>query len=172
MSANTPASKPQFVYVTYIRTTPEKLWEALTSGEFSKKYWMGFEIKSTWKVGDPISVLSSQHLKFDGVEIDECDGVRGTVLAYEPLKRLSYTFVSGGEKADVAERRKAQGPTKVTYELKPMGPMVRLRLVHENLLPSDLAADPDRWQGVNNGWSAIMSSLKSLLETGKEIQYA
>jgi uncharacterized protein YndB with AHSA1/START domain len=169
MNTKTLESKPQFVYVTYIRTTPEKLWKALTDGDWSVKYWFGFRIQTDWKVGSPISILASKHIELEGVSAEECEGVTGKVLAYEPLKKLSYTFGSNGDKPEIKAKR--QGASIVTYELKPMGPMVRLRLIHENLLPEDIAADPDRWQGVNNGWSAILSSLKSLLETGKEIDF-
>jgi hypothetical protein len=59
----------------------------------------------------------------------------------------------------------------VTYELTPMGPQVKLRLIHENLLPEDIVRDPDTFRGINNGWPAVLSSLKSLLETGEAIVF-
>lgn len=172
MTAKTQSDKPTFIYTTYIRTTPEKLWEALTSGDFSEKYWFGFRIETDWKVGAPIRIQSKSDVHLEGVSKAECGGIEGQVLAYEPLKKLTYTFSSVGDKPEVKHKRSAQGPSKVTYEIKAMGPMVRLRLVHENLMPEDIESDPNRWQGVNNGWPAIMASLKSLLETGKEIVYS
>ena len=74
-------SKPEFVYVTYIETTPEKLWEALTSSEFSKRYWFGTEVRSDWKVGSPFALVT------DGKTSDT-----GEILVADPPRRLSYTF--------------------------------------------------------------------------------
>jgi len=74
-------SKPEFVYVTYIETTPEKLWEALTSSEFSKRYWFGTEVRSDWKVGSPFALVT------DGETTDT-----GEVLEADPPRRLAYTF--------------------------------------------------------------------------------
>jgi hypothetical protein len=70
---------------------------------------------------------------------------------------------------DVAEKR--NGLSRVTYELKPMVDQVRLRLIHENLLPEDIEHDPNTFRGVNNGWPAVISSLKSLLGTGQAIAF-
>ena len=74
-------SKPEFVYVTYIETTPEKLFQALTSSEFSKRYWFGTEIRSDWKVGSPFALVM-------GGQVTDT----GTVLEFDPPRRLSYTF--------------------------------------------------------------------------------
>ena len=150
-----------FVYTTYIRTTPEKLWEALTSGDFSAKYWFGFRIELEQKAGGIVRILPPRDPEVYGDHA-------GKVLVCEPLNKLVYTFAPK-DRPELSAKR--DGPSRVTYELKPMGPMVRLRLIHENLLPEDLEADPNTFRGVNNGWPAIMSSLKSLLETGKEIAY-
>jgi len=150
-----------FVYTTYIRTTPERLWEALTSGDFSAKYWFGFRIELEQKAGGTVRILPPRDPEVYGDHA-------GKVLVCEPLKKLVYAFAPK-DRPELSARR--DGPSRVTYELKPMGPMVRLRLIHENLLPEDLEADPNTFRGVNNGWPAIMSSLKSLLETGKEIAY-
>jgi len=148
-----------FMYATYIRTTPEKLWEALTQGEFSKKYWMGYRIELEQRPGGRVRILPSE----GGKEIwDES----GKVLACEPGRKLVYEF-SLKESPEVAARR--DGPSRVTYELLPMGEMVQLRLTHENLLPEDIGKDPKKMRGINNGWPAILSSLKSLLETGRAI---
>ena len=67
---------------------------------------------------------------------------------------------------------KRTSPSRLTYELTPMGPLVKLRLIHENLLPEDIEKDPNQFRGINNGWPAILSSLKSLLETGEPITFS
>lgn len=153
--------KVEFIYVTYIRTTPEKLWEALTSGDFSAKYWMGFRIEVEQKAGGSIRIVPPKGMEEHGDHA-------GEVLACEPYRKLVYTW-NPKDRPELAEKRDSL--SRVTYELKPMGGQVRLRLIHENLLPEDLEKDPNTFRGINNGWPAIMSSLKSLLETGEPIDY-
>src|SRR4029077_7295213 len=116
-----------FVYATYIRTTPEKLWEALTQGEFSKQYWMGYRIDLEQRTGGRVRILPPEGGK---VIWDDA----GKVLACEPGRKLVYEF-SLKDAPEVAPKR--DGPSRVTYELQPLGEMVRLRLTHENLLPED-----------------------------------
>ncbi len=149
-----------FIYSTYIKTTPEKLWQALTEGDFSAKYWMGFRVESTWKPGSPIYVRNPAFMGGKG-------DIEGKVIACDPPRRLTYTFDHRSD--PLAARRK--GPSEVTYELIPMGPLVKLTLTHENLLPEDLDSGTRTAKGVNNGWPAIVSSLKSLLETGQPLTY-
>jgi len=151
-----------FVYATYIKTTPEKLWEALTRGDFSVKYWMGFRFELEQRVGGRVRILPPR-------DPDKYGDHAGTVLVCEPPRKLVYTFVPK-DAPEVAKKR--ESPSRVTYEIIPMGAVVKFRLIHENLLPEDLEKDPNRFQGVNNGWPAILSSLKSLLETGTEITYS
>jgi uncharacterized protein YndB with AHSA1/START domain len=151
-----------FVYATYIRTTPEKLWEALTNGDFSEKYWFGFRIEVEQKVGGRLRILPPKGKEQHGDHA-------GEVLACEPLRKLVYTW-NQMDKPEVAQKR--AGLSRVTYELKQVGPQVRLRLIHENLLPEDMLSDPDTFKGINNGWPAVLSSLKSLLETGEAINFA
>lgn len=153
--------KPTFIYATYIRTTPEKLWQALTQGDFSVKYWMGFRIEFDLKPGGKMRILPPKGMEEHGDHA-------GEVLVCEPPRKLVYTF-NPKDKPEVAKKR--QGPSRVTYELTPDGPSVRLRLIHENLLPDDLEANPDTWRGINNGWPAIMSALKTLLETGAPLEF-
>jgi uncharacterized protein YndB with AHSA1/START domain len=143
-------SKPQFVYITYIETTPEKLWEALTSPEFTRQYWGGRRIQSDWKVGSPV-----QHLEADG-NLDW----HGEVLQRDPPKLLSYTFdltppgQEGGE------------PTsRVTLQLEPYGAMVRLTVTHDNF-----EAESEVLKGISQDWPAILSSMKTLLETGRPLE--
>ena len=114
-------SKPEFVYVTYIETTPEKLWEALTSSEFSKRYWFGTELKTDWKVGSP------------------------------------FALVMNGTTTDVGEVLEF----KVVFNLEPHGKLVKLTLTHEDFEDGSKLLD-----GISRGWPAILSSLKSMLESG------
>ncbi|MFE5324346.1 SRPBCC family protein [Paenibacillus sp. NPDC056579] len=142
-------SDTTFVYVTYIATTPEKLWEALTSTEFTEQYFFGSKIESDWQEGS--SVTYSRNGKVTDY---------GTVLKAEPHRLLSFTWTYVGDNT-VREQ-----PTRVTFELKPMGTTVKLTLKHDKLLPSDIVEKDDTFEGYNNGWPAVMSNLKTLLETG------
>jgi uncharacterized protein YndB with AHSA1/START domain len=152
----------EFVYATYIRTTPEKLWEALTNGDFSEKYWMGFRIELELKAGGKVRIVPPKNPEVFGDHA-------GKVLVCEPPRKLTYTFVMK-DTPEVAKKRVS--PSRVTYELTPMGEQVKLRVIHENLLPEDVEKDPTTFRGINNGWPAVMSSLKSLLETGEAIAFA
>jgi len=152
-----------FVYATFIRTTPEKLWEALTSGDFSEKYWMGFRLEVEKKAGGRVRILPPK-----GTESKFGDHA-GEVLEWSPTRKLTYTW-NVKDAPELAAKR--DGLSRVTYELTPMGEQVKLRVIHENLLPEDIVADPSTFKGVNNGWPAVMSSLKSLLETGAAIAFA
>jgi uncharacterized protein YndB with AHSA1/START domain len=154
--------KTEFIYATFIRTTPAKLWEALTSGDFSEKYWFGFRFEAELKVGGKLHILPPKGSEHKGDHA-------GEVLACEPGRKLVYTFQQN-DKPETAKKR--DGLSRVTYEITPMGQMVKLRLIHENLLPQDIGNDPNTFQGVNNGWPAVISSLKSLLETGEAIYFA
>ncbi len=150
-----------FVYATYIRTTPEKLWEALTNGDFSEKYWMGFRIEVEQKAGGRLRILPPKGMEWQGDHA-------GEVLACEPCRKLVYTWNTKPKDApEITKKRKSL--SRVTYELTPNGAFVRLRLIHENLLPEDIEKNPDTFRGVNNGWPAVLSSLKSLLETGEAL---
>jgi uncharacterized protein YndB with AHSA1/START domain len=154
--------KIDFVYATFIRTTPEKLWEALTNGDFSEKYWMGFRIEIELKAGGSVRILPPKDRERYGDHA-------GKVLVCEPCRKLVYTW-NPKDKPEVAKKRDSL--SRVTYELTPMGALVKLRLIHENLLPEDLEKDPTKFQGINNGWPAVLSSLKSLLETGEPITFS
>lgn len=146
-----------FVYSTFIRTTPEKLWEALTNGDFSEKYWFGFRVKFDLKPGGKMFIVPPKGMEFAGNHA-------GEVLECEPFRKLVYTWTQA-DTPEIAAKR--DGLSRVTYELTPMGSVVKLRLIHNNLLPDDVESDPTQFKGVNNGWPAVLSSLKSLLETGE-----
>jgi uncharacterized protein YndB with AHSA1/START domain len=138
-------SKPEFVYTTYIETTPEKLWEALTSSEFSKRYWFGTELKSDWKVGSPFALVS------DGKTSDT-----GEILIADPPRLLSYTF-----KHQLFEEMRNEPATKVVFTLEPHGKVVKLTVTHEGFVEGSKLLG-----AISGGWPAILSGLKSLLETG------
>jgi uncharacterized protein YndB with AHSA1/START domain len=93
----------------------------------------------------------------------------GKVLVCEPCRKLVYTW-NPKDKPELAPKR--EGPSRVTYELTPMGALVKLRLTHENLLPEDIEKDPNTFRGINNGWPAVISSLKSLLETEEPLTFS
>jgi uncharacterized protein YndB with AHSA1/START domain len=141
-------SKPEFVYVTYIETTREKLWEALTSSEFSRRYWFGTELKSDWKVGSKLALV------MDGTVTDT-----GQILEAEPPHRLSYTF-----KHELDDAMRNERPSKVVFTLEQHGKVVKLTLTHEGFAESSKLLE-----GISKGWPAILSSLKSLLEKGQAL---
>lgn len=143
-----------FVYVTYIATTPEKLWEALTSSEFTEKYFFGSKVESDWKEGSTVTYSRN------GKVTDY-----GKVLKYEPISMLSFTWTYEGDPTPTLREQ----PTRVTFKLQPMESTVKLTLKHEGLLETDYVDDDDTFQGFNNGWPAVLSNLKSLLETGRTL---
>jgi uncharacterized protein YndB with AHSA1/START domain len=141
-----------FVYVTYIKTTPEKLWDALTNPVFTKQYWFGISVTSDWKVGSPV-----KYVRGDGEE-----AVEGKVLAADRPKLLSYTFREVGTEAS------KEPPTKVILELEPEAgtETVRLTVIH-----TDFIENSKHRPSISGGWPAVLSGLKSLLETGKTLQF-
>lgn len=141
-------SKPEFVYTTYIRTTPEKLWHALTDREFSHKYWMDCILTSDWKVGSRMTMERHGELK------NEC-----VILESDPPKKLSFSWQSVFD----PDMRKEK-PSRVTYILEPQGDTVRLTVTHEGF-----ADGSKTLPSVAFGWPMVLASLKSILETGKPL---
>lgn len=141
--------KPQLVYVTYIATTPARLWEALTQGQFTKIYWYNRRIKSDWKVGSPVTF-------YDGDSQTVTDN--GEVLSSEPPRHLAYTFRYQAEPGVPASYY-----SRVSFTLEPDGELVKLTLVHDEL------PDQETVDGFREGWAPIISSLKTYLETGKPL---
>lgn len=144
-------SKPKFVYVTHINTTPEKLWEALTTADFTRQYWGGHRIQSDWKVGAPVKFA-----KADG-SIDD----KGLVLGCEPPKILSYTWNGSSCRGDIHENE-----TRVTFEITNTFGVTTLTVTHEGFEPGSKLLNE-----VTNGWQAVLSSLKTLLETGEALPF-
>ena len=144
--------RPKLVYVSYIATTPEKLWNALTEGKFTRRYWGGRRIRSDWQIGSPV-----RHVREDG-GIDW----QGELLKSERPRLLSYTF-----HMQISDQHRTDRPSRVTFELEPMGPVVKLTLTHD-----DFDLEKVTFETTRHGWPAIMSSLKSLLETASPLPFA
>ncbi len=139
-----------FVYTAYINTTPEKLWEALTNGEFTKKYWFGRTLQSDWKEGSAVQFVDENATVTD----------TGIVLIYEPYRLLTYTMTC------VQDMTPYERYPTVTFELKRMESAVKLTLKHVDLSTNAFRDESEGFVGINNGWPAIISNLKSVLETG------
>jgi DNA-binding transcriptional ArsR family regulator/uncharacterized protein YndB with AHSA1/START domain len=153
----------EYVYVTYIRTTPERLWEALTESAFTRRWFQDTAFDTDWAVGSP---MTWHH---HGVVIAHPDQV---VLAADPPRRLSFTWHTftpewaravGFDEALRAEVA-AEPRSRVTFELEPEGELVRLTVTHGGLHPDG------RTVGLlSSGWPRVASDLKSFLETGEVV---
>ena len=150
LEAQRPMTAPAQVYEIYIRTTPERLWQALTDGELTKQYYYSSEVRSDLRVGSPFQYFDAG----DQLLLD------GEVLESDPPRRLVTTF-SATWSPDVA----ADPPSRLTWEIEPMGAACRLRMIHEGLAPDSATA-----REVGGGWSHILSSLKTLLETWQPLE--
>ncbi|HWF51533.1 MAG TPA: SRPBCC domain-containing protein [Solirubrobacteraceae bacterium] len=152
--------KPSFVYTTYIETTPERLWEALTSRAFTKRYW-NTSFDTDWASG------SEMVWNVRGVRIVDPGQV---VLESDPHRRLSFTWHNFtpelARALDVSEDvfavASSEPRSKVTFDLEPMGSVVKLTVVHEDFPPASKVAEL-----VSGGWPQVLSKLKTLLETGE-----
>ena len=147
MSEEVMSSK--FVYVTYIKTTAERLWEALTEPEFTRQYWMGTRQESEWTPG------SSWKLYFEDGKLADS----GEVVEIERPKRLVLKW-RNEFRPDLTE----EGYSRATMELEPVGELVKLTVTHE--MP---VAKSKFIEAVSSGWPMLLSSLKSLLETGEAL---
>jgi uncharacterized protein YndB with AHSA1/START domain len=143
-------ARSNFVYVTYIRTTPERLWSALTEDtEFMKRYWFGMHCESKWQAGSSWKMVSGDGQILDSGEIIESEPPRRLVIRWQHEKHPEL---------------KAEGESRCTMELEPSGNAVKLSITHTiEREPSKLIA------GVSGGWPRIISNLKSLVETGSTI---
>jgi uncharacterized protein YndB with AHSA1/START domain/DNA-binding transcriptional ArsR family regulator len=153
----------EFVYVTYIRTTPETLWQALTDPAFITRYFEGGGPRSDWEVGSPVlwSMQGEPHHDWDQ-----------HVLEADPPRRLSYTWHtyqpemqemfgwSDGRLAELQQEKRS----KVTFDIEPAGQAVKLTVTHDDFVP-----DSEMLKGVSQGWPGILSNLKSVLETGEVV---
>jgi DNA-binding transcriptional ArsR family regulator/uncharacterized protein YndB with AHSA1/START domain len=156
-------NKPSFVYTTYIRTTPELLWQALTDPAFTQRYFWRATFQTDWKAG------STMRWDLLGVTIADPEQV---VLESDPYRRLAYTWHSfTPELAEILElteeareRIAAERRSRVTFELEPLGELVKLTVVHDGFEAGSLVASL-----VSEGWPRILSDVKTLLETGETL---
>lgn len=158
----TPMERPDFVYTTYIRTTPERLWQALTDPSFTRRWWQA-SFDTDWVVGSPMTWINH------GVVIADPEQV---VLESDPYRRLAYTWHTftpelnerlrfGDELfAKLSNERRS----RVSFDLEEAGELVKLTVVHDDFDPGSTAATM-----VRNGWPVFLSSLKTLLETGEPL---
>jgi uncharacterized protein YndB with AHSA1/START domain len=135
-----------FVYVTYIRTTPQRLWSALTDPQFMKQYWFGTHCDSQWQPGSPWKMIHA-----DGTVTDS-----GEIFEVQPPRRLVIRW-----RNEFKPELKAEGFSLCTMELEPVGSAVKLSVTHT------IERDPSNFiAAVSGGWPKILSNLKSLLESG------
>ena len=142
-------SKPKFVYVTFIRATPEKVWEAITRADLTEKYWFGYRVSAEGKPGDHMTAMSPAGQKAHDDIILESDPPRRLVYGWKPLYK------------DVPNER----ASRVTFELKSIKGQTRLTVTHD-----DFDEGSRIFEMISSGWPAVLSSLKSFLETGQGLE--
>src|ERR1700761_5790234 len=139
-----------FVYVTYIRTTPELLWQALTSPKFTRKYWFGAWQECAWTTGSPWKLMLPDGRLADAGEVVEIDPPRRLVLKW---------------RHELMPELRQEGFSRATFQLEHLDEVVKLTVTHEMEMPKSRLIS-----AVSSGWPAILSSLKSLLETGQALE--
>jgi DNA-binding transcriptional ArsR family regulator/uncharacterized protein YndB with AHSA1/START domain len=156
----TPVDNPQFVYTTYIRTTPERLWQALTQPSFTRRWWQT-SFDTDWEVGSPMIWDNNGIVIADPQQI---------VLESDPYRRLAYTWhtftpeLKGRLGDEAFAKLSAERRSRVAFDIEPVGEMTKLTVVHDDFEPGSTAATM-----VRNGWPVFLSSLKTLLETGEPL---
>ena len=145
------ATELRHVYEVYIRTTPEKLWQALTDGKTPKHYFYGGNLVSPdWKVGSSMDL------------VDADDGhimLSNKIVEIDPPRKLVHTFSAQRE-----EEVRRDRPSRVTWIIEPMGEVVKLTVLHD-----DFDGETATYKSVHSGWGPVLSSLKTLLETGRPL---
>ena len=150
----TVMTKPDYVYVTYISTTAEKVWQAVTDPEVAREYWGGAKGPtrmnvSDWKIGS-----RWEHIRTDGSNIVD---MVGKVLESDPPRQLLISWARPTEEADVAKH------SQVRFSIEAVdGGLIKLTVAHE-----DVAKDPKMLEGISGGWPLVLSNMKTLLETGR-----
>jgi uncharacterized protein YndB with AHSA1/START domain len=138
---------PQFVYTTYIRSTPERVWAAITNPEFARQYWGGNENISDWKKGSGWRHVSSDE--------NRSVYVIGEVVESAPPNRLVLTWIDPADATDTS---------RVIFEVEAVEDMVRLSVTHR-----DFKSGSDMVHKISGGWPRVLSSMKSFLETGEAL---
>ena len=139
---------PRHIYEIYIRTTPERLWRAITDPADTRLYYFGTEVQSDWKPGSKLVYLDHGEVSLD------C-----TILEIEPAHRLVHSF-----KAVYNPEAAGDRPSRVTWEIEKLGDSCRLTVVHD-----DFDAETATYRDVEHGWAHILSGLKTLVETGQPL---
>jgi uncharacterized protein YndB with AHSA1/START domain len=142
--------RPTFVYVTYIATTPEKVWRALVDSEMTRNYWARHDNVSDWKPGSRWT-----HQDADNPTLVD---VVGIVIESSPPRRLVLSWANPSDEQNRARH------SRVTFDIEPMMDAVRLTVTHD-----ELEADSPMLHGISKGWPFVLSSLKTLLETGRAL---
>ena len=144
-----PMPPPTHVYELYIRTTPERLWQALTDPDLTQRYYHDTRVASGWQPGDAITYTWT-----DGTVT-----IEGQIVEADPPRRLVHSFHFTQDPEQAADR-----PSRCTWEIVPMGDACLLRLTHD-----DFDGATSTYRSVGNGWSLILSGLKTVLETGEQL---
>jgi uncharacterized protein YndB with AHSA1/START domain/DNA-binding transcriptional ArsR family regulator len=160
----TPMTSTEFVYTTYINTTPERLWQALTEPAFTRRYW-GATVESDWTAGSTMSWTWEP----SGVTVADPAQV---IVESDPYRRLSYswhTFTpelaeAFGFSAEFLAQVASERRSKVTFDIEPLGEAVKLTVIHDGFGPGSKVLE-----SISGGWPAIIASLKTLLETGETL---
>lgn len=139
--------KPKFVYVSYIASTPDRVWDALVDPELTRKYWGNHHNASDWKVGS-----RWEHRDFDDPQLVD---IVGRVIESDKPRRLVVSWVRPKEEGDESRT------SRVTYDIEPFMDVVRLTVTHD-----EFGEDTEMFESVSFGWPAVVSGLKTLLETG------
>lgn len=150
--------KPSYVYVTYLSTTAEKVWQAITDPEMTKQYWMdpGSDKPAHVNVSDWQPGSRWEHQRDDATRTVD---VVGTVISTTPHSQLVLSWARPAEVDDPAKH------SRVTFDIDVINPqLVRLTVIHD-----DLDHDPKMLAGISQGWPMVLSNLKTLLETGKAL---
>ena len=143
-------SDKKIVYTLVIGAGPEKVWQALTTSEFTRQYWAGAEFESDWRKGSQVTS------RYNG-EIE----LSGEILEADPPRRLSYTW-KDAHWPDLS-------PMRVVFEIEPVQGLSILTVVHDRFEDGELGEEA--WQALTGGWPYVLSGLKTLLETGKPLGF-
>ena len=142
------SNRPQFVYVIHIASTPEKVWQALTEPGITEQYWFGFRVAANGKVGEHMTAWDPA-----GKEVHH-----DVILESDPPRRLSYAW------RPLYDDVKHERPSRVTIDIAQLKDQVRVTIVHD-----DFDVGSILFPKISKGWPAVLSSLKSFLETGRSL---
>jgi DNA-binding transcriptional ArsR family regulator/uncharacterized protein YndB with AHSA1/START domain len=144
-----PKESLKHVYEVFIRTTPDKLWDAITSGDMTQKYFYGSIVKSSLVAGAAMDWVSPKGEPM----------INGKIVEIDPPRRLVHSFASAWNPDSAHDK-----PSRVSWLIEPMGEVCKLTLVHDGF-----EGETVTYEKVKSGWNPILSGLKTLLETGKPL---